>query len=84
MPSDGRKFNRDREFMTHMLSRREYFIITTSVAVLGLAALTVGLYSFFAYVNSNSQANTVFYAFIWVVGVLVLLRKRKTKGPKKM
>jgi tetrahydromethanopterin S-methyltransferase subunit C len=61
--------------MSKMLSRREYIVISASVAVLGLVALTVGLYYLFRYVNSNSLANTVFYAAIWVIGVLVLLRR---------
>jgi hypothetical protein len=52
-----------------MLNRREYFVISTSIAVLGLVALTVGLYYLFKYVNSNSLVNIVFYAALWVIGV---------------
>ena len=61
--------------MTQMLSRREYFVISTSIAILGLVALTVGLYYLFRYVNSNSLANIVFYVALWVIGVLVLIRR---------
>ncbi|WP_290704521.1 hypothetical protein [Ferroplasma sp. Type II] len=58
-----------------MLNRREYFVISTSIAVLGLVALTVGLYYLFKYMNSNSLVNIVFYAALWVIGVLALLRR---------
>jgi membrane protein YdbS with pleckstrin-like domain len=61
--------------MPKMLNRREYFVISTSIAVLGLVALTVGLYYLFKYVNSNSVVNIVFYAAIWVFGVSALLRR---------
>jgi len=62
-----------------MLSRGEYFAISTSISVLGLVALTVGLYYLFRYVNSNSLANIVFYTALWVVGVLVLLRRHSKR-----
>ena len=75
MSSDAREFNDKAEIMTRMLSRREYFIISTSIAVSGLAVLTVGLYYLFVYVRSNLLVNTVFYAALWVFGVLFLLRK---------
>ncbi|EQB70163.1 MAG: hypothetical protein AMDU4_FER2C00262G0002, partial [Ferroplasma sp. Type II] len=52
-----------------------YFVISTSIAVLGLVALTVGLYYLFKYMNSNSLVNIVFYAALWVIGVLALLRR---------
>ncbi|EQB64338.1 MAG: hypothetical protein AMDU3_IPLC00006G0011 [Thermoplasmatales archaeon I-plasma] len=61
--------------MPQMLNRREYFVISTSIAVLGLVALTVGLYYLFKYMNSNSLVNIVFYAALWVIGVLALLRR---------
>ncbi len=75
MSPDDSKFNGKEELITQMLSRRKYFINSTSIAVLGLVVLIVGLYYLFGYVRSNSLANIVFYAALWVIGVLVLLRR---------
>ena len=61
--------------MTQTLSRRGYLIISTSFAVLGLAALTVGLFYLFVYVHINYLADILFNSALWVVGVLVLLKR---------
>ncbi|SIM30632.1 membrane protein [Cuniculiplasma divulgatum] len=69
--------------MAQKLSQREYFIISTSFAALGLVALTAGLYYFFGYVSSSSVSNIVFYSALWIVGVLVLLRRYSKRRPSK-
>ena len=83
MSSVALKFNREADLMTQRLSRREYFIISTSIAVSGLAVLTIGLYYLFEYLRSNQLANIVFYAALWIFGILVLLRRYSKRRASK-
>jgi hypothetical protein len=59
--------------MAQMLDRREYIIISVSIAVLGSLTLIVGFYYLFIYLTSDPLASIVFYFSIWVIGIVYLM-----------